>query len=110
MKLPDANWEFPDPLWEASLTSKRLCLVCARHEAKTVLRGIQEEIIPLCQECSFGWNFYRYQILKRINPLQLITRIIYYKLFRPFSKPSYYTIYQDIRKFQSWVRKMKRWM
>ena len=33
-----------------------------------VLRTIDHEIVPVCEDCSSDWNLYGYLILKRIKP------------------------------------------
>jgi multisubunit Na+/H+ antiporter MnhE subunit len=103
-------WDFPEPLFETFVDGKRLCLVCAKEKAVKALWTVDKSIVPVCQNCSADWNFYGYQILQRIRPSRLVLGILRYKLLHPLQKPSWPTIRQDIRGFQEWVRKMKRFM
>jgi hypothetical protein len=102
--------EFPEPLYEATyLQSRRMCLVCARKYAESVLRTTEKEIVPLCEDCAADWNFYGYLILKRIKPTRLIWRTLGFKILHPFQQPSLRTIWQDIKTLQAWSEKMKKW-
>jgi len=103
--------DFPEPLYETTfLQSRRMCLVCARKFAESVLRTTVKEIVPLCKDCAVDWNFYGYLILKRIKPSRLIWRTLVFKILHPFQPPSLRTIWQDIKNLQAWGAKMKKWM
>jgi len=103
------NIEFPEPLWEAWFYGNKPCLACGRHKAVSVLRTTTTEIVPICQQCSFNWNFYGYDALKKVKPKQLIFNLIKFKLFHPFCG-SIFTIYKDLKRMQAWATKMKRIM
>jgi len=104
-------FEFPEPLWEAHLQTKRkkLCLVCSQEWAVMALRGDNSEIVPICKGCSADWNFYGYEILKRIKPKRLITRTLWFKLKHPFSC-SLWDVWKDVQGLQKWVKKMRKWI
>ena len=103
--------EFPEPLYETTyMQSRRMCLVCARKHAESVLRTTEKEIVPLCKDCASDWNAYGYSILKRIKPIRLIRRTLVFKILHPFQQPSLRTIWHDIKALQSWAEKMKKWM
>ena len=101
--------DLPDPLFEANLHQRKLCLVCARRYAQSVLRTTTAEIVPICADCSADWNLYGYEILKRIKPPQLIKRLVQFKLSHPFQGPSPLTIWRDINALKGWAAKMKKW-
>lgn len=103
--------DFPDPLYESPcLESPRMCLVCARKHAASVLRTTDREIVPLCVECAAEWNAYGYLILRRIKPGRLIWRTLIFKAIHPFQQPSIRRIWQDISALQAWAQHMKKWM
>lgn len=104
--------DLPQPLWEANLWGKkRLCLVCAKSCATMMLRSTgNDEIVPLCKNCSLDWNIYGYTILKRIKPWNLIKKVIWFKLFKPFQQPTLSTIWKDINSLKQWSKRMKRWI
>jgi hypothetical protein len=103
--------EFPEPLFEAAyLQSPKMCLVCARKHAESVLRTTEQEIVPLCKDCAAEWNLYGYLILKRIKPARLLWRTAVFKMRHPFQQPSTTAIWHDIQTLQAWAKKMKPWM
>ncbi|MBI2803643.1 MAG: hypothetical protein HYX68_01500 [Planctomycetes bacterium] len=103
--------DFPEPLYETThLQSRRMCLVCARKHAESVLRTTEKEIVPLCKGCAADWNCHGYLILRRIKPGRLIWRTLVFKMFHPFQTPSLRVIWQDIKSLQAWAAKMKKWM
>ncbi len=103
--------DLPEPLYETTyLHSRRMCLVCARRFADSVLRTTEKEIVPLCTDCAADWNFYGYLILRRIKPSRLIWRTAVFKSLHPFQEPSLRTIWQDVKSLQGWAEKMKKWM
>jgi hypothetical protein len=103
--------DFPEPLYEATyLLSRRMCLVCAKKHAESVLRTTEKEIVPLCKDCAADWNIYGYLILKRIKPGRLIWRTVVFKILHPFQQPALRTIWQDMKALQAWAEKMKKWM
>jgi hypothetical protein len=102
--------EFPEPLYESTfLSNPRMCLVCARKHAESVLRTTDQEIVPLCKDCAADWNLYGYLLLKRIKPGQLIRRTAVFKMLHPFQQPSMRTIWHDIKTLRAWAKKMKKW-
>ena len=64
----------------------------------------------VCDDCRADWNFYGYLILKKVKPASLISGIVKYKVLHPFQEPSWRTIWRDVRGFQEWASKMKRFM
>ena len=105
------SMDFPEPLYETTfLQSRRMCLVCARKHAESVLRTTDREIVPLCKDCAADWNSYGYVILKRITAGRLIRRTVVFKLLHPFQQPSLWTIWHDIKALQAWAKKMRKWM
>lgn len=99
--------EIPQLLYESVyLTERKLCLVCGSKEAKSVLRTSSNEVCPLCEDCSFRWNFYRYSILKKIKIGQLLKRVLWYKLFH--WNPSILTIWRDLTRFKDWSEHIKQ--
>lgn len=103
--------DFPEPLYETTyMQSRRMCLVCARKHAESVLRTTEKEIVPLCKDCAADWNAYGYSILKRIKPFRLIRRTLVFKILHLFQQPSLRIIWQDIQALQLWAEKMKKWM
>jgi hypothetical protein len=102
--------DLPDPLFESGLHQRKVCLVCAKQPAETVLRTTTAEIVPICRDCSIDWNIYGYEILKRIKPPQLIKGLLLFKLLHPFQQPTIMTLRRDIGGLQSWAGKMKKWM
>jgi hypothetical protein len=103
-------FDFPEPLFETHLAKPKVCLVCGRREAEMVLRTTNDEIVPLCRDCSADWNVYGYQILRRIKPGRLIRRLLTFKLRHPFRPPSVAALWRDIDGLKNWARKMKKWM
>jgi len=101
--------DFPEPLYETELHGRRVCMACGEKRAVKVLRTTQREIVPLCEDCSRRWNVHGYQILKRIRPGKLISRLVLFKLLHPFQQPSLCRIWDDLKSFQAWAKKMKRW-
>jgi hypothetical protein len=102
-------FDFPEPLFESHLQDERMCLVCARNLASSVLRTPSKEIVPLCSSCATDWNIYGYNILRRIKPGRLLKRAVLFKLRHPL-RPSIRTITRDIKSLQNWAAKMRRWM
>ncbi len=102
--------EFPEPLFESHLHQRKICLVCARKYAKTVLRSTDREIVPICEDCSADWNFYGYQILKRIKPGPLVKGLLWFKARHLLGQPTWRTIWRDIRLLKEWAGRMKKWM
>lgn len=103
--------DFPEPLYETTyLQSRRMCLVCARRFAESVLRTTDKEVVPLCKDCAADWSFYGYLILKRIKPSRFIWRTFVFKTLHPFQQPSLPTIWQDMKALQTWAEKMKKWV
>ena len=107
------TWDdlFPEPLWETPHfmgSSKKVCLVCGSAKAKSVLRTTNTEIFPICIGCSFGWNFYGYEILKKVKPKKLLWNLIKFKLCHPFYD-GYISIYRNLKVIEAWSTKMKRW-
>ena len=101
----------PEPLYESIyLPTTKVCLICGIHPAKSVLYSstFGKPIIPICKDCSFGWNFYGYYILKKIKPKRLFWHLVKYKLFHLFRKPSFIDIYRDVNTMLEWSLKMKR--
>ncbi len=99
--------DFPEPLFEALLYDKKICLVCGETKASTVLRTISNPLIPLCKTCSVEWNFYGYSILKRIKPKELIINLIKFKILHPFYG-GFFSIYKDLDAIKAWSIKMKK--
>jgi len=104
------EFEFPDILFESHLSTSRLCLVCAKHRASTVLRTVEREIVPVCRDCGADWNFYGYYILKRIKLWTLVRRITYFKAWNCFRRPFIWTIWSDVNELKKWSFKMKKWL
>jgi len=102
--------DLPEPLFEANLHQRKVCLVCARKQAEMVLRTTTTEVVPICGDCSIDWNIYGYEILKRIKPAQLVKRLLLFKLLHPFQRPSMRAIWRDIDGLKVWAAKMKKWM
>jgi hypothetical protein len=102
--------DFPEPLFESFVEGKRLCLVCAKKQASGALWTATRLVVPICDDCRADWNFYGYLILKRIKPARLILGIIKYKVLHLFQAPSYWTIWRDVRGFQQWASKMRKFM
>ena len=102
--------DFPEPLFETHLLASKVCLVCGQRKATTVLRTTNDEIVPLCGECSADWNVYGYQILRRIHPGRLIRRLVMFKLGHPFQPPSMRSLWHDIAGLKNWAGKMKKWI
>jgi hypothetical protein len=103
------NFEFPDPLWQANFFGNKPCLACGNHKATSVLRTVDTEIVPICTDCAVGWNFYGYDILKKVKPKTLIFNLFKFKLKHPFCG-SVFTIYKDLKRMQAWAARMKRIM
>jgi hypothetical protein len=100
--------EFPEPLFESCyMTQPKLCLVCGQKVAKTVLRGTERDVCPLCEDCSADWNFPGYSVLKRIKPLRLMANIFLFKLMHPW-RPSLGAIWGDIQSFKQWGKHMRK--
>src|SRR5262249_49173931 len=100
--------DFPEPLFESVVEGNRLCLVCAENQASRSLWTVSRPVVPLCEDCRADWNFLDYLILKKVKPAVLISRIIKYKLLHPFKAPSWLTIWRDLRGFQEWAGKMRK--
>lgn len=108
------TWDdlFPEPLWETPcfMSSKRkICLVCGSAKAISVLRTTTTEIFPICSGCSFNWNFYGYEIFKKIKPKKLIWNLIKFKLIHPFYDNPI-SIYNNLKTIQIWSNRMKRYL
>lgn len=101
--------DYPEPLFEAGLHHRRVCLGCARQFARTVLRTTEHEIVPICAACSAAWNFHGYQILRRIKPARLVWRLVVFKLMHPFRTPGWREIVDNLKRLKEWARKMRRW-
>jgi len=100
---------FPDPLFESYVIGNKVCLACGSAKAKTALRTVTAEIIPICGNCSFNWNFYGYEILKNIKPKILICNLIKFKIKHPFyGNPI--IIYRGLKVMEEWSIKMKKWI
>lgn len=101
-------FKFPEPLYASPYMDKPncVCLVCGSKKASGTLRTSSEELIPICDDCEAKFNFHTYFILKRINIRKLIWNLFLYKLTH--LKPSIYTIYKQLNKFQSWAKRMKK--
>ena len=102
--------DFPEPLFESHLHQRKVCLVCAKKYAKTVLRTVEREIVPVCADCASDWNFYGYHVLRRIKPGRLVGRLLAFKLRHPFQRPSWPTIWRDVVGLKEWAGKMRKWM
>lgn len=102
--------DLPEPLFEADLHQRKVCLVCAQRFAETVLRTTTTEVVPICRNCSIDWNIYGYEILKRIKPGPTVKRLLLFKLGHPFQSPSLKTIWRDLEGLKGWAAKMKKWM
>ena len=100
--------DFPEPLFESThLTKPKVCLVCGKKQAKTVLRNTERDVCPLCVDCSANWNFHGYDILKRVKPLYLLWNIYKFKVMHPF-QVSPLTIWADVKSLQQWGKHMKQ--
>jgi transposase-like protein len=100
--------EFPEPLYESFFLRKpKLCLVCGRNKAETVLRNTGRDVCPLCKDCGADWNIYGYNVLKRIKAMKLLRNICLFKLGHWF-QPSALTIWGDIKSFKQWGQHMKK--
>lgn len=104
-----SNFEFPDPLYQANFFGNKPCLACGKYKAVSVLRTVEEEIVPICENCSVNWNFYGYDALKKFKPKELIFNLIKFKILHPLCG-STYTIYRDLKKMNTWAVRMKRIM
>lgn len=102
--------DLPEPLFEANLHQRKVCLVCARKHAEMVLRTTTTEVVPICGDCSIDWNIYGYEILRRIKPGPLVKRLLWFKLAHPFQAPSLRAIWRDLDGLKAWAAKMKKWM
>lgn len=102
--------DFPEPLYESYHFAHRprMCLVCAKNEASSVLRTVDREVVPICAKCSAEWNFHGYEILKRIRPGRLACRALLFQLLHPRS--SLLATWRDAQALRRWAEKMKRWM
>lgn len=108
----EAKFEFPEPLYETYCFmggKKRVCLVCGRGKAVSILRTTTTEIFPLCSGCSFGWNFYGYEIFKKVKPKQLLWNIVKFKFRHPFYD-GYISIYKNLKLIEAWAAKMKKYL
>jgi hypothetical protein len=105
----ETTFEFPEPLYETYICKKKVCLVCGSAKAKSVLRTTTTEIFPICSGCSFGWNFYGYEILKKVKPKQLIWNLVKFKLMHPFYG-GLISIYKNLKTIEAWASKMKRYL
>jgi hypothetical protein len=100
--------DFPQPLYESCiLTGPRLCLVCARNVAATVLRTTDRDVCPLCLDCGADWNVYGYAILRRIKPLTLFRNIGLFKLTH-WGRPSVATVWKDVTSLRQWGEQMRK--
>jgi hypothetical protein len=98
----------PEPLYESFLLpSPKVCLVCASKPAHCALYSGTRLIVPLCEDCAADWNFYGYDVLKRIRPKQLALRLAKYKLLHPFTRPGVMEISRDVKEMARWAKKMK---
>lgn len=100
---------FPDPLFEANLERNKICLTCGKAKATSVLRTVSAEIIPICKDCSTNWNFYGYDILRKIKPKELIWNLVKFKLSHPLTG-GWYSIYEQLKVMEVWSAKMKKWL
>ena len=101
--------EFPDILFASYFNETRkakVCFVCGSAKAECYLRNMSRIIVPMCDTCTSDWNFHGYYILRRLKPNKLIWNIFKYKLTH-FS-PSWYQIYQDLKAYAAWGKKMKK--
>ena len=100
----------PEPLFESYYMPKRhVCLRCGKARATSLLytpMGMRP-VLPMCKDCATDWNWYGYYALKRIQPKSLIWNLIKFKFWHPFSRPSGFDLYRDIRNMLRWVRKMR---
>lgn len=101
--------EFPEPLFEALLYDKKVCLVCGKSKASSVLRTIEKPLIPICKGCASDWNCYGYAILKKVKPKTLILNLFKFKIMNPFYD-GWVSIYYQLQDIQSWGKKMKKFM
>ena len=98
----------PEPLYESFLLpSPKVCLVCASERAHSALYSGTRLVVPLCKECAADWNFYGYDVLKRVRSKQLVWRLARYKLLHPFSRPGPIEISRDVKEMARWAKKMK---
>jgi hypothetical protein len=102
--------DLPEPLFESSVEGARLCLVCTKRSATGALWTVSRPVVPLCDDCRADWNFYGYQILKRVRPTRLIWGIAKYKMLHPLQGPGLTAIWRDVCGLQEWAIKMKRFM
>ncbi len=103
---------FPEPLFESPYFAhgtRRICLVCGSAKAETTLRTVTTEIFPICGNCSFNWNFYSYDSLKKIKPKQLMWNLAKFKLLHPFYDNPI-TIYKSLKRIKRWSTKMAAYM
>lgn len=108
------TWDdlFPEPLWETPCfmgSNRKVCLVCGSAKAISVLRTTNKDIFPICNKCSFNWNFYGYEIFKRIKPKKLIWNLIKFKIMHPFYDNPI-SIYKGLKAAEAWSAKMKRYL
>lgn len=103
------NLDLPEPLWETSIWHKKMCLVCAERFATNVLRTIEKEVVPICKNCSADWNFYGYEILKKIEPKRLILKTFWFKLKNLWGL-SMWSVWKDVQALRQWAKKMKKWV
>jgi len=102
------SFQFPEPLFESTYVPKpKLCLVCGKKKADSVLRTVERDVCPICKDCSARWNTYSYSVLKGIKPLELLKNIYFYKLLHWF-EPSLITIFKDMKSFRRWGNHMKQ--
>jgi hypothetical protein len=101
---------FPETLYETHIQKSSVCLVCAKNKATSLLRSTSREIAPICQKCAADWNWYGYAIFKKIQPKELLKNLIYYKILHWFSIQSSMQLYADVKVFQDWSAKMKKFM
>lgn len=101
---------FPEIVYETYCISskKKPCFVCGSKKAISVLRSVEREIIPLCKDCSFKWNFYSIEVLKAIRPKQLVWNLLKFKLLHWFGVQSLYRTYKDLKVFQEWEKKNRK--
>jgi|SRR5687767_1702898 len=101
---------FPEPLYETYyfVHRPRMCLICTKAYAASMLRTVDTEVVPICKGCSADWDFHGYAILKRITPGRLIRGALLFRLLHPRS--SLVTTWRDVQVLRAWARKMKEWM
>lgn len=92
------------------MQGRRACIGCGSALAQSVLRTTEQEIAPICVNCSAVWNIHGYRLLRSIKTSKLMWRLFCFKLARPFRQPTWRAIFKDLKQLKEWARKMKRWM